>query len=262
MTFFKPGFENTLTNEQKILFLSNMVKNKNNKDLSLLQTLNISFAKSLEVPENLMSLYDWSIDRMLIEEGGVEKLCFFDTETSHLNGYAVSIAFILTDLEGNVLDKEYIEMNPLVEMDSEAIEIHKLTQEYLSDKQTFVEASPRILEILNKADLLIAHNAFYDISVLIREFQRMGCKYPSIINNFLDTMVHLKNQINFINMKRKAPKLSEAAVMFNITLEGVTLHNALYDTELLKEVFFAAIKKEEFVDLTNEIVEGLKNESK
>jgi len=261
MTFFKKGTELTLPLDETELYLSNL-KLLGDRDLALFTHYDISFAKAIEESKQVLSLEDWFNDRSLIYENGVEKLLFFDTETAHLNGYAASIALILTDLEGTVIDELYLEINPGVKMDPEAIAIHKLTDEYLSDKPYFIDLEPQITTFINQADTVVAHNVKYDQGVLIREYQRLGIRIPDILNYSLDTMLLLKNQIKFDHVKRKNPKLSEAAFMLNIDLDNLTLHNALEDTRLMLNVYKEAIQPKTEMVLTESIIERFKNENK
>lgn len=240
MTFFKQNLN--LNDEEAATYLK-FLNEKKNREAALFNMREIKFTKFEELDYNykLMSLYDWFQDLSLLdEEDKVEKFLFFDTETSHLNGFAASIALILTDSIGTIVSKEYFELNPQVIQDEEAIAVHGLTNEYLANKPKFFELEERITNILNDSEILIAHNVDYDLGVLIREYQRINKTIPEVLHSNLDTMVPLKNQMDFIG-KRKNPKLEEAAEAFNLPYQKTELHNSLVDTELMVDVFFKAI---------------------
>lgn len=263
MSLFKIGVENGINCKREYLINLSELKNRN---LALLKTLDYTFAKSLEVPLQSLTLKDWYMDLMSIDEDeGIETMLFFDTETSHLNGYASSIALVLTDREFNILEQKYIEINPQVIQDPEAIAVHGLTDKYLRDKPVFAEVEPLILSVFEKADVILAHNVRYDQGVIMREYERLGKRFPEVLKNYFDTMVGLKNQIVFKGIKRKNPKLSEAAHLLGIDLSNVKLHAAIDDTLLMLEVVRRAVSiKQDLIQapLTSEIVERFKNENK
>ena len=184
--------------------------------------------------------------------GEVEKLLFLDTETSHLNGYAVSIALILTDIEGNVLEQDYFLVNPGVKIDPETIEIHKITDEMVSKENPFSYYLDTITHYFNQADAIVAHNSLYDIGIFLNEYERLNIDFHPVLRNHIDTMKYLKQQITY-NVRVKNPNLGECADMLGIQKEKEDLHNALVDTELLLEVYKGAISGKEMV-LTEDIV--------
>jgi DNA polymerase-3 subunit epsilon len=164
---------------------------------------------------------------------------------------------ILTDIEGNVLETYYQEMNPGInDMDPESQKVHGLSLTQLKEKQQFSDLEKDITSFLNKADLVVAYNVDYDLGVLFREYQRIEKTFPDILKRSLDSMQMIKKQTLFEKgVKAKNPKLSEAAMMLGLNLNNIQLHNALDDTNLLKDVFFAAMKKEELL-LTKQIKEA------
>jgi len=255
MNFFKQGTEENLSVEDKKNFLS-FVANGDSREKALFKVKNITYALSCELSENMLSLIDWYQDSMILSpEDKIQRIIFFDTETTHINGLAVSLAMILTDLEGNILETYYEEINPLIKNDPESFKVHKLSDEHLATCQTFEDLESSITSFLNKGDLLVAHNISYDIGVLIREYERLGKDFPSILSMKLDTMTSIKNMIEFKGIKKKNPKLSEVAIMLNFDLNNITLHNALDDTKLMLEIYKAIINNPEVkLILTEEIV--------
>lgn len=170
------------------------------------------------------------------------KKAFIDTETSHLHGFAVSIAIIITDENENILSEYYREINPGVKMDPEAIAVHKITEEMVENLPTFSSFEPEITEMLNSVDIIYAQNAMFDIGVLLREYQRLEKMFPVVLRNYFDTMAYFKNNMTFVG-KIKFPKLSEAAEFFGVSLDGVILHNALDDTRLMLETYKACKRR-------------------
>lgn len=207
-----------------------------------IESLDLPYLNFIE-KNGRISIKEWFEDIEMIGEGSIENLLFFDTETSHMNGYACSFGFILTDIYGNIIEKEYIEINPGIKMDPEAVAVHGITDEMVSGSQRFVDIRERIEDLVNKSDILIAFNSIYDIGVLIREYQRLGVIIPDKMLYHMDIMPMLALVVQTYDKngkKKRNPKLSEAAQILGVKTEENALHNALYDTEIMKEVFFKA----------------------
>lgn len=190
-----------------------------------------------------ISIAEWFEDIEMIDEGGIEKLLFFDTETAHMNGYACSLGFVLTNLDGDVLEKEYFEINPDIKIDPETTAIHGITDEMVSNALSFSDIREKIENLVAKSDILVAFNAMYDIGVFVREYQRLGLKIPDNMLYYLDLMPMLSLVIQTYDKngkKKRNPKLSECSEALGVETRQGSLHNALYDTEIMTEVFFRA----------------------
>ena len=114
-------------------------------------------------------------------------------------------------------------------MPADALEIHGLSQEFLSDKPRFSEVVTELLEFLDGA-CLVAHNASFDVSFLNAELERVD--YPPFAGEVLDT-VRLA--------RRKYPgssvSLDALCDRFGINLSARKKHGALLDAHLLSEVY-------------------------
>jgi len=241
MVLYKKDIELNFSDDEKFEFLE-LKEEYKDRDIAIsLLKDKFSFLSELKSKKH-MSVYKWYEDIKNSSENTVETFMFFDTETSHLNGFIVSIAVIKTDKDFNVLDKFYIEMNPGVEIDPEAIEVHKITNEMVKDLPGFNSFKDKIRESIESSDVIIAQNAIYDIGVIVREFERAGEIFPEI--NYLDTMNAFKNQVTFTG-KKKNPSLEEAATAFGVNIKDVQLHNAMDDTEIMLKTFILAANKEE-----------------
>ncbi len=191
------------------------------------------------------TLKDWYLNWLQLNPGErIDRVLLLDTETTHLNGFACSIALIEYSMEDKVIvDKYYSVINPLVPIDPESSAIHGLYQKDVENAPTFADIFTEIEAFLLRTDMSIAFNAIYDIGVLIREYERLN-KIPPIFN-YMDVMRRLKVEVDAKNSlgRKKDPKLSEAAKYFNVIYDESTLHNALYDTEILTNTFHAALIK-------------------
>ena len=188
-------------------------------------------------------LKSWIEDIYLADKNAIDKILFIDCETTHLNGMIISLAMIEYSFkDSKILRKYYKEFNPLVPLDPEATEVHKITEDMIKDAETFDQNKSEVLDYLNSSDIVCAFNAIYDVASILREFERSNVIVKKI--NYIDLMRRLKNDIQAKNAagRSKMPNLKEAAIHFNIDLESDALHNALYDTEIMLKVFEAAVE--------------------
>lgn len=78
-------------------------------------------------------------------------------------------------LEGSkIVERFETLIYPGMEVSAEITKITGITNDALRGKPTFSEVEPQISAILNKADVLIAHNAPFDTSCLRYEYLRLG----------------------------------------------------------------------------------------
>lgn len=223
-------------------FSSLYLEEKEDFDRTVGKFLDLPFLSIYE--GNPQTVYNYMQDLELVRaeypEYAVNKLAFLDFETSHLNGYAVSLAIKINGEEG-----KYWTINPKVQLDPEAMEVNQLDPAVIENSPTFEELRTEIESELSKADCIVAYNAIYDQGVFVREYERLGIKLPDIITRAIDPMPMIKNQMVYPKgVRATAPSLKNAALSLGIDLSNRVLHNALDDTVLLEEVFNAAGQQE------------------
>lgn len=214
------------------------------------------FAKALDYHMGISyetgTIAEWYENWQLIDpEHRIDSIVFLDTETTGMGGYTCSIALITIDLLSLTVIQDktiYLEINPNEKIEEEAYQVHKLSQEYLSDKPSFADHYDKIKEILDYSELKCAYNGIFDIGVINRDLSRIG--KDRILNvYYLDPMRRLRSVVcaKDINGKVKFPRLEESVDFFNIKTEDgdLVFHNALYDTEMLKNVFIASLSAKE-----------------
>lgn len=183
---------------------------------------------------------------MIDDEHKIDTVCFLDAETSHLNGFCISIALITVDLHTLTIvdDKsKYFEFNPQVTIDPETIPVHGFTDEMVKDFPLFESAIDEMAEILNYSELKCAFNSMYDIGVVYREWRR--CDLPQLTEmSQMDLMLRLKQIVKAKNSAGhiKNPKLEECADFYRLQYDPEVLHNAFEDTKLTVKVFLESIK--------------------
>lgn len=177
-------------------------------------------------------------------EERADMFLFLDFETNTLNGYAVSMGAVLYKLSTGEVQKIYELFNPIDPIDKEAEEVHGISMKDVAKEKTFEEKQDLILDLIDKADCIVAHNALYDIGVLVREFERMGLvPFPKF--NFLDTMSRVKKDVMAKSKtgRLKDATLEEMASFFGIDTSNVNLHNSMEDAFLLHSAFVKAIDR-------------------
>ena len=112
--------------------------------------------------------------------------------------------------------------------------MHGITNERVANEPTFAAVLPELLEYLEGADELIAHNMPFDQSFFNREFKLAGLKYK-LEDRFrlLDTLELARKKISGISRF----SLDSLCKYYGIDNSNRTLHGALLDSQLLAEVY-------------------------
>jgi DNA polymerase-3 subunit epsilon len=124
-------------------------------------------------------------------------------------------------------------VNPQREIEAEAIEVHGITNEYLSDKPVFKDIAKGFVDFIRGAELVI-HNAPFDVGFMDNEFKLNG--YPSEktadMCSVLDTLV-LARQFH----PGQKNNLDALCKRYGIDNSHRELHGALLDSEILADVY-------------------------
>ncbi len=180
------------------------------------------------------------------------KLLLFDTETTGLpksretaiNGannwpHLVSIAWIVIE-DDKILKSEYHIVKPQWDIPEDSVKIHGI-----SHAKATAEGEP-LSSVMEKFlgeehDMLVAHNMNFDFNVIVNAFVwdlKLG-GHPDFKPWFC-TMEASRNlcRIPFANGRGfKSPKLSELyEYVMKKPAHPQSLHNSLYDTQLLAEI--------------------------
>lgn len=109
----------------------------------------------------------------------------FDTETTNLIHNSIQplhkqprvIEFfgLLIDDDGmEELDTLHAYLNPGVPLSAEVTKITGIKNEQLVGKPPFAEFAPLLVDLMGRADVVVAHNLSYDMAVINFEFARLG----------------------------------------------------------------------------------------
>ena len=161
-----------------------------------------------------------------------ERKLILDTETTGLdyeNDRIIEIGVV--ELRDNVLTQNYFHeyINPEKGISLSAQKIHGITNEFLINKPTFNSVAQKFLDFI-KDDILIIHNAEFDINFINKELQNSGLN--KIRNSITDTVKIAKKEFpgQTVNLDSLCRKL-------NVVNSRKNYHGALLDATLLSKVY-------------------------
>jgi len=160
-----------------------------------------------------------------------------DTETTGLEpqqGHRIieigCVELVNRRLTGNHYH-QYI--NPEREIEAGAIEVHGITNEFLSDKPLFKDIAQDFMEFVEGAELII-HNAPFDVGFINYELELLNAKYSTVDKacKILDTLALARKM--HPGQKNNLDALCKRYEVDNTHRE---LHGALLDAEILADVY-------------------------
>lgn len=166
----------------------------------------------------------------------MSRLIILDTETTGLSAEGGDrivelgcVELVNRKLTGNNL---HLYFNPERDSHEEALRVHGLTTEFLSDKPKFAEKAQEIARFVEGAELII-HNAPFDMGFMNKEFSRAGLKpLNQFVTGVIDTLAMAKEMY-----PGKRNSLDALCDRLGVDNSGRTLHGALLDAELLADVY-------------------------
>lgn len=166
-----------------------------------------------------------------------KKLIVLDTETT---GLEVDQGHRVVDIGAIVLKdrkktNEYFQsyLNPERLIDTEAQEIHGISNEQLEKEPKFSEIAESFLEFVQDS-VLIIHNAPFDLGFLNSELQRASSNYPRLeeICEIEDTLLLARKKF-----PGRRNRLDDLADRYEIEGYDRTFHGALVDANILADVY-------------------------
>lgn len=171
-----------------------------------------------------------------------------DTETTGLyanNGDRIIEIGCVEMLSRHVTDNHFhYYINPERDSHPDALAVHGLTTEFLSDKPKFAEIAQAFCDYIRGAELII-HNAPFDLGFLNAELARLDMPpVQEIAASITDSLVKARDM--FPGRRNSLDALCER---FEISNAHRTLHGALLDSELLAEVYLAMTRGQETLEM-------------
>jgi DNA polymerase-3 subunit epsilon len=165
-----------------------------------------------------------------------------DTETTGLSTVEkhriVEIGCVELDnqIPTNKIFHKYI--NPQRSVSEEAYKVHGYSDEFLSNKETFLDISKDFINFIKNKKLII-HNAAFDLSFLNYELSLINLKKIDS-SNVVDTL-----EIARTKYPGSQNSLNALCKRFNIDNSKREKHSALADCHLLKEVYVNLLDQKE-----------------
>jgi DNA polymerase-3 subunit epsilon len=158
-----------------------------------------------------------------------------DFETANEKRFSpCAVGIVIADAYG-IADEYYSLINPLMDFSPYNIQVHGITERDVADAPTFPEIW-ETLKIYLDNNLVIAHNANFDMSVLRNTLDHYSLAYPEM--DYLCT----------VNISRKIwpelynHKLNTVAAYHDIVFDH---HQALDDARAAAKIFMKAMEQQE-----------------
>ncbi|MEM1081139.1 MAG: DNA polymerase III subunit epsilon, partial [Pseudomonadota bacterium] len=159
-----------------------------------------------------------------------------DTETTGLEpeeGHRIIEVGCLEMIDRRLTGRSFHEyINPERDVESGALSVHGLSNEFLQDKPRFAEVAGDLMDFIRDAELVI-HNAPFDVGFLDAEFARLVEPVATHqLAEVLDTL-QLAREIH----PGQRVSLDALCKRYEVDNSNRTLHGALLDAELLADVY-------------------------
>ena len=166
-----------------------------------------------------------------------KKLIVLDTETTGLEveqGHRIIEVGAVTLEDRKRTDLHFHSyLNPQRSIDEEAEKVHGLSMERLANEPEFSEIAESFLEFV-EGNVLVIHNASFDIGFLNAELKRASSNYPTLeeICEIEDTLVMARSKF-----PGQRNSLDALANRFEISGYDRSFHGALLDANILADVY-------------------------
>lgn len=155
-----------------------------------------------------------------------------DFETANEKRFSPCAIGVVVANEQGIIDEYYSLINPLQDFSPFNIQVHGITDQDIKYAPTFPELWPELRTYLDN-NLIIAHNASFDMSVLRNTLDHFGLTYPEL--DYLCTVNISKN----IWPQLSNHKLNTVAAYHQITFDH---HQALEDARVAAKIFIKALE--------------------
>ena len=165
-------------------------------------------------------------------------VCGLDLETTGLDysegDKIIEICMRVYDYDTKALKLNYNKrIQPNCRIKPKAQAVHGITAEDLVGCPTFDKVAAQVVTILNKCDVVVAHNGqSFDLPFLVWDFV---FKMPEI--KVVDTM----QESRWATFNGKFPKLQELCEAMDVEYDVSKAHAAEYDVDVMMNCFFKGV---------------------
>ena len=161
-----------------------------------------------------------------------------DTETTGLDpalGHRVIELAAVEIVSRRITERDFHRyVNPEREIEVGALQVHGITNEFLSDKPRFRDVAKDFLEFVEGAELII-HNAPFDVAFLNAELELLSLEPIDRCCAVITDTLRMAKDLH----PGKRNSLDALCERYAVDNSGRTLHGALLDARLLAEVYLA-----------------------
>ncbi|QKT05601.1 UvrD-helicase domain-containing protein [Mycoplasma sp. OR1901] len=205
------------------------------QDDSIGLTINNSTTK--KVTNNIPTTVKKTNNKSIKTKRKYDKIVFFDTETTSLQGEIIQLALVVYENEVKVDEMNLYFKNDL-RIHYEAYSVHKISEDFLKNKPKFYEEFDKIHKYLTGDYLWIAHNSAFDVYRLFFNFKHYSEEIGDKLNDVkFDYLCSLQT------MKKLAPNHNSYKLehlVYDYNLERGAFHDGLFDAlsivRILKKV--------------------------
>lgn len=134
-------------------------------------------------------------------------------------------------------------INPGFDMNEEVTKVHGITNEFLRTKPTFEEIADDFINMI-KGQVLLIHNAEFDVKFLNMELERIGRGHIEDYAAVIDTMALYQAE-----HPGRTPTLDNFARTYELNHIDRTFHGALLDSLILAECWLAMTGGQQAIDV-------------
>ena len=134
-------------------------------------------------------------------------------------------------------------INPGFDMNEEVTKVHGITNEFLRSKPTFEEIADDFINMI-KGQVLLIHNAEFDVKFLNMELERIGRGHIEDYAAVIDTMALYQAE-----HPGRTPTLDNFARTYELNHIDRTFHGALLDSLILAECWLAMTGGQQAIDV-------------
>jgi DNA polymerase-3 subunit epsilon len=170
-----------------------------------------------------------------------KRIVALDTETTGMNFYKEpyinhrlieigAVEIIKRRFTGNNF---HVYIKPDRKIDSEALKVHGITDDFLSDKPFFKDIADQFLKYIQDSELII-HNAMFDVGFINQELYFLNKQVSS-----LDTMCSIIDTLKIARklFPGKKNTLDALCIRYKIKKSPRDLHSAILDAHLLGRLY-------------------------
>jgi DNA polymerase-3 subunit epsilon len=170
-----------------------------------------------------------------------------DTETTGLDwskgDRVIELAGVVFDPTGQRLAAMIQRFNPERAIHAGAQAVHGIGYEELVAQPKFHEKADRVRKLLLAAEVIVIHNAPFDLAFVLGELQKAGVLQPgedlAICAKTIDTCEGAR----WATANGKSPSLSELCFACGVEYDDTKAHAAEYDVTVMMQAFFKGLER-------------------